>query len=196
MALFAQYRAPQLTLNIAGLMAALLLGLSLPAQADNIQDANKLLKQGEYVRAMQKVDDHLATDPKNPQARFLRGLIFNAQGKSDEALATFRALTEDYPELPEPYNNLAVIHASKGNYDEAINALKLAIRTNPNYATAHENLGDLYSRMAGQSYERAIKLNRADASAKRKFELNRELLGNGLPTPLPAASNKAPETAP
>ena len=196
MALFAQYRAPQLTLNIAGLMAALLLGLSLPAQADNIQDANKLLKQGEFVRAMQKVDDHLATDPKNPQARFLRGLIFNAQGKSDEALATFRALTEDYPELPEPYNNLAVIHASKGNYDEAINALKLAIRTNPNYATAHENLGDLYSRMAGQSYERAIKLNRADASAKRKFELNRELLGNGLPTPLPAASNKAPETAP
>jgi len=196
MALFAQYRAPQFIRNTAGLLAALLLGLSLPAQADDIQDANKLLKQGEYVRAMQKVDDHLATDPKNPQARFLRGLIFNAQGKSDEALTTFRALTEDYPELPEPYNNLAVIHASKGNYDEAINALKLAIRTNPNYATAHENLGDLYSRMAGQSYERAMKLNRADASAKRKFELNRELLGNSLPAPSPAASDKTPEVAP
>lgn len=171
------------------LCAATLLCLSFAAQADDIQDANRLLKQGEYVRAMEKVDQHLARDPKNPQARFLRGLIFNAQGKSDDALITFRSLTEDYPELPEPYNNLAVLYAAQGNYDEAVAGLKMAIRINPGYATAQENLGDVYSRMAGLAYERAAKLD----SAKRKLRLNRELLAIGQPAPAATVVNPPAE---
>ena len=181
-----QHPAPNLLRHAAWLAAAALLCLSAGARADDIQDANKLLKQGEYVRAMAKVDQHLATDPKNPQARFLRGLVFNAQGKSDEALVTFRSLTEDYPELPEPYNNLAVLYAGQGKYDEALSALKMAIRINPGYATAQENLGDVYSQMAGLAYERAATLE----SAQRKLALNRELLN--IEKPAPAAIT--PET--
>lgn len=172
-----------------GLCAASLLCLSTAAQADDIQDANKLLKQGEYVHAMEKVDSHLASDPKNPQARFLRGLILKAQGKDDEALATFRGLTEDYPELPEPHNNLAVLYAAQGKYDEALASLKMAIRINPGYATAQENLGDVYSRMAGLAYERAAKQD----SAKRKLALNRELLAIGQPAPAATVVNPPAE---
>ncbi len=187
-----QHPAPNLLRRAAWLAAAALLCLSAVARADDIQDANKLLKQREYVRAMAKVDQHLATDPKNPQARFLRGLIFNAQGKSDEALATFRSLTEDYPELPEPHNNLAVLYAGQGKYDEALSALKMAIRINPGYATAQENLGDVYSQMAGLAYERATTLE----SAKRKLALNRELLNIGKPAAAAPAINVPAEAAP
>jgi tetratricopeptide (TPR) repeat protein len=186
---FIQHRARLFVRTGAALLAALLLCLGLPALADDIKDANKLLKQGEYARAMEKVDQHLATDPKNPQARFLRGLIFNAQGKSDEALVTFRSLTEDYPELPEPYNNLAVLYAGQGKYDEALSALRMAIRINPAYATAQENLGDVYSQMAGLAYERAATLK----SAQRKLALNRELLAIGQPAPAATAVNPPAE---
>lgn len=185
---FMQHRAQFFVRPVAALLAALLLCLSLPALADDIQDANKLLKRGEYVRAMEKVDQHLATDPKNPQARFLRGLIFSGQNNNDEALATFRSLTEDYPELPEPYNNLAVLYAGQGKYDEALSALRMAIRINPGYATAQENLGDVYSQMAGLAYERATTLK----SAQRKLALNRELLNIGKTAPAaPAAKTPA-----
>lgn len=187
-----QHPAPNLLRRAAWLAAAALLCLSAGARADDIQDANKLLKQGEYVRAMEKVDQHLATDPKNPQARFLRGLIFNAQGKSDDALITFRSLTEDYPELPEPYNNLAVLYAGQGKYDEALSALKMAIRINPGYATAQENLGDVYSQMAALAYERATTLE----SAQRKLALNRELLNIGKPAPAAPAINAPAEATP
>jgi len=189
---FMQHRAQFFFSSVAALLTTLLLCLSLPALADDIKDANKLLKQGEYVRAMEKVDQHLATDPKNPQARFLRGLIFNAQGKDDEALVTFRSLTEDYPELPEPYNNLAVLYAGQGKYDEALSALKMAIRINPGYATAQENLGDVYSQMAGLAYERAATLK----SAQRKLALNRELLNAGKPAPAAPVINTPAERTP
>ena len=189
---FMQHRAQFFFSSVAALLTTLLLCLSLPALADDIKDANKLLKQGEYVRAMEKVDQHLATDPKNPQARFLRGLIFNAQGKDDEALVTFRSLTEDYPELPEPYNNLAVLYAGQGKYDEALSALKMAIRINPGYATAQENLGDVYSQMAGLAYERAATLK----SAQRKLALNRELLNAGKPAPAAPVINTPAEQTP
>jgi tetratricopeptide (TPR) repeat protein len=189
---FMQHRAQFFFSSVAALLTTLLLCLSLPALADDIKDANKLLKQGEYVRAMEKVDQHLATDPKNPQARFLRGLIFNAQGKDDEALVTFRSLTEDYPELPEPYNNLAVLYAGQGKYDEALSALKMAIRINPGYATAQENLGDVYSQMAGLAYERAATLK----SAQRKLALNRELLNAGKPAPAAPEINTPAEPTP
>ena len=78
----------------------------------------------------------------------MKGLILTEQGKPADAIKIFTGLTEDYPELPEPYNNLAVLYASQGQYDKARTALEMSIRTHPSYATAHENLGDIYAKMA------------------------------------------------
>ena len=128
---------------IAGI---LLLSTHSAARADDIQDASKLFKQGQHGQALDKVNVVLAGKPKDAQARFLKGLILTEQGKAAEAIKTFAALTEDYPELPEPYNNLAVLYASQGQYDKAKLALEMAIRTHPSYATAHENLGDIHAK--------------------------------------------------
>lgn len=143
--------------------------------ADEIQDANKLFKQGQNAQALEKVNAFLATKPKDAQARFLKGLIVNEQGNATEAISIFTALTDDYPELPEPYNNLAVLYASQGQYEKAKIALEMAIRTHPSYSTAHENLGDIYAKMASQAYDRALQLDKSNTSTQTKLALIRDL---------------------
>ncbi|GAB4120919.1 MAG: hypothetical protein Fur0026_12370 [Sideroxydans sp.] len=160
-------------------VACLLLSFSLNGGADEIQDANKLFKQGQLDQALSKVDAFLVTKPKDAQARFLKGLIVNEQGKPAEAIAIFAALTNDYPELPEPYNNLAVLYAGQGQYEKARVALEMAIRTHPSYATAHENLGDIYAKMASQAYDRALQLDKSNAGTQTKLALIRELFDKG-----------------
>src|SRR3989338_3206113 len=158
---------------------ALLLSASLAVYADDTQDAHKLFKQGQHSQALDKVNGVLAGKPKDAQARFLKGLILTEQGKSAEAIKTFSALTEDYPELPEPYNNLAVLYASQGQYDKAKLALEMAIRTHPSYATAHENLGDIYAKLASQAYDRALQLDRSNTATKTKLAMIQDLFAGG-----------------
>jgi tetratricopeptide (TPR) repeat protein len=156
---------------------SLALGVSAPAfaQGGDFAQAEQLYRQGQYERALERVDAHLAGRPKDARGRFLKGMILTAQKKPADAMKIYLALTHDYPELPEPYNNLAVLHASEGRYDEARTALEMAVRVDPKYAAAHENLGDIYVRMAAQSYDRAAKLDKNNRSAPRKLKLANEL---------------------
>ena len=172
-------------------VSGLLLVIALHVQADELQDANKLFKQGQHAQAMEKVNAYLVTKPKDAQARFLKGLILAEQGNTADAITVFTRLTEDYPELPEPYNNLAVLYAGQGEYEKAKNELEMAIRTNPTYATAHENLGDIYAKMASQAYDRALQLekNNSNANTQTKLALIRELFSkNGHATTKPTVS--------
>ena len=134
-----------------------------------------MIREGQYASARVKIDAALAANAKNPQARFLRGVVQADQDQADEAVATFQALTEDFPELPEPYNNLAVIWAQRGQYEKARTALESAIASHPDYAIAHENLGDIYSRLAGAEYDRAAALDKTSKSAQAKLVLVRQL---------------------
>jgi tetratricopeptide (TPR) repeat protein len=119
--------------------------------------------------------------------RFFRGVIQRNLGKQTEAIETFTKLTEDYPELPEPYNNLAVLYAGQGQYDKARVALEMAIRTNPSYATAHENIGDVYSRLASQAYNKALQLDGSNQAVPPKLALIREIFKPNLPGSAPAS---------
>ncbi len=161
--------------NQRATLSALLLCFSLNAAADDIQDAKKLLKNGQQTQALNKVDSILATHPKDAQARFLKGLILTEQGQIDESIRIFTALTVDYPELPEPYNNLAVIYAGQGLYEKAKTSLEMALRTHPSYSTAHENMGDIYAKMASQAYDRALQLDRNNTNSKAKLTLIKEM---------------------
>jgi len=170
--------------------SALLLCFSLAAHADEVQDINKLFKQGQHEQALERINTFLAGKPKDAQARFLKGLILTEQGKTNDAISIFSDLTEDYPELPEPYNNLAVLYASQGQYDKARVALEMAIRTHPSYATAHENLGDIYAKMASQAYDRALQLDRSNTGTQTKLALIKDLFTTGT-----AKGGKATHTA-
>ncbi|MDD2879013.1 MAG: tetratricopeptide repeat protein [Rhodoferax sp.] len=155
---------------------------ALSSHADDYTDISQLLRANKFPEAMTRVDSQLAAKPADPQLRFLKGVIQRNLGKQDDAIATFTKLTEDYPELPEPYNNLAVLYAGQGQYDKARVALEMAIRTNPSYATAHENIGDVYARLASQAYNKALQLDNNNAAVPPKLALIRELFKPNLPT--------------
>jgi tetratricopeptide (TPR) repeat protein len=136
------------------------------------------MKQGQHGQALEQVDKYLAGKPRDAQGRFLKGLILTELNRSNEAIVVFQKLTEDYPELPEPYNNLAVIYAQQKQYEKAKVALEAAIRTHPAYATAHENLGDIYARLASQAYDKALQIDSSNTSAQTKLSMIRELVGS------------------
>jgi tetratricopeptide (TPR) repeat protein len=162
----------------AGLVAgwfALAGATALAAPADDLRDAQKLYNQGKLQPALEKVDEFLKAQPRDPQGRFLKGLVLTEQKRTQEAIQVFTGLTEDFPELPEPYNNLAVLYASQGNYEKAKSALELAIHTHPTYATAHENLGDIYAELASRAYDRALQLDKNNTTAQVKLAMVRDL---------------------
>ncbi|MFN3629551.1 MAG: tetratricopeptide repeat protein [Casimicrobiaceae bacterium] len=150
--------------------------LPLPAQGNpELQEINRILKAGQPKQALDRAHAYLATRPKDPVARFIKGVAQSELGQTNDAIQTFQSLTEDYPELPEPYNNLAVLYSSKGQFEKAKVALELAIQTHPTYSTAHENLGDIYAKLASQAYDKALQLDRSNTQVAAKLNLVREL---------------------
>ena len=162
------------------------------AHADDYADVNALLRQGKAEEALAKADAYIAGKPRDPQMRFLRGVILTDQGKPADALTTFTQLTQDYPELPEPYNNLAALYAARSEFDKARTALEMAIRLKPDYATAHENLGDVYARLAGQSYNRAQQLEAGNRTVVPKLALVRQVFSTAPTTPAAPAPAAPP----
>ncbi len=175
---------------------AVCVGLATPvmSQSDDLQEAQQLLKQGQIDRALERVDTYLKTRPKDARGRFLRGILLTEKNKPNDAIRVFTDLTRDYPELPEPYNNLAVLHASQGDYDKARSSLEMAIRTHPSYATAHENLGDIYAKMASQAYDKALRLDKGNQAAQTKLNLIKDLFTTGSRPPVVAMAKA--ESAP
>lgn len=191
------------TSRLPALLIALAIGLASPlAQADNLADIQKLMKNGQYPQALEKTDAYIASKPRDAQGRFMKGLILTEMNRPVDAIAVFTKLTEDYPELPEPYNNLAVLYAQQKQYDKARTALEMAIRTHPAYAIAYENLGDVYAKLASQAYDKALQLDNSNAATQNKLALIRDLIttsGKANVKPqaaAPAAAAPAPATAP
>ena len=167
---------------------------ALSPEAAEIQ---RLIKSGQATQALKLIDDALAKNPKDPAMRFRRGVTLSMLDRKAEALQVFQKLVEDHPEMPAPYNNLAVLYGSQGDYDKARAALVAAIRTNPQYATAYQNLGDVYAQLASQAYSKALQLDKTDATVPPKLVLLRELMNPGsAPAPtVVAAATPAPAPA-
>jgi tetratricopeptide (TPR) repeat protein len=138
------------------------------------QQSSRLLAESQPKLALEMLDKGLETSPRDPQLRFLKGVALTDLKQTEPAITLFTALSQDFPELPEPYNNLAVLHANNGDLDRARVSLEAAVRALPTYAIAHENLGDLYLRLAARQYETAGKANPKNNTAGRKLSLARD----------------------
>lgn len=174
---------------LAFVTAILVLLGATSVHADEYADVDRLIGARQFPQAMASADSFLAARPRDPQMRFLKGVIQTETARTAEAMETFAQLNRDYPELPEPYNNLAVLYAGLGQFDKARDALDMAVKLNPRYAVAHENLGDVHARLASQSYSRSLQLNAANAALAPKIALVNQLLA-------PAAKAAAPAKAP
>lgn len=193
-------------LRKTAILSCLLIALcTSSAYADETPAITKLMQAGQYAEALKKTNSVLSKHPDDAQLRFLKGLILAEQNKPAEAITIFSKLTEDFPDLPEPYNNLAVLYAARGEYDKARATLDLAIRTNPIYATALQNLGDIYAKMASQAYDKALQLEPDSKAPAPRLVLVQSLQGNmtggtnpryaTIPRPAPVAVTKPVEVA-
>jgi len=162
--------------NVAAAQPAGAQAQGAPAAAEprESEQIDRLLRERRYDEALARVDAVLARSPRNVQARFLRGVVLTEAARTAEAIAAFEAMTSEFPELPEPYNNLAVIHAGAGRHEVARALLLRAIDVAPGYVTAHENLGDLYLAMAAGAYARALALDPTNDALKRRLALARD----------------------
>lgn len=147
----------------------------MPAPRSEAAEIASLVQAGKSEDAVKRADKFLADKPRDLQVRFLRAVALVDLGRRKEATDALVQLTQDFPELPEPYNNLAVLAAGDGGLEKAEHLLLQAIAAQPNYITAQENLGDLYVAMAAAAFERASKLDPANTVLKSKLTLARDL---------------------
>ena len=183
------------TATTAGMIGvAALVGSTAMAAPSAVEEVSQLLDKGKVKEAAQRVQAQLKKTPGDAQLRFLQGVIASEQKNYTQAIETFVSLTRDHPGMPEPYNNLAVLYAAKGDERKAAEALEQAIRTHSSYATAHQNLGDLYARMANDAYAKALQLDSQRAPAPPKLSLIKQLQPVALPARLaePATAPTAP----
>lgn len=159
-------------LLLGGLLLAACVG---SVQANDLDEVNRLVQAGHPDAALTLADRLLAAKPKDAQLRFAKANVLADLGRPAEAIALLQGLNEDYPELPEPYNNLASLHAAGGDYGRARMALEEALRVNPGYAAARENLGDIYAMLAGQAYAEALRLEPRSTTLPPKLALVRQL---------------------
>lgn len=177
-----------------GVSQGAVFNIGFAGQATNVElrEINQLSEQGNQAAALERVNNYLASNPKNAEAMFMRGVILVELGKRDDAIKAFTDLTDKYPNLPEPYNNLAVLYADQGQYDKARKALESAIKTHPSYATAHENLGDIYARLASEAYDKALKLDTSNTRAQNKLSMITDLFGGKRAVPRTGAATSTP----
>lgn len=176
------------------LICATLLGvLCWSAGATELDEVNRLFRAGQTSEALQRAERFLASKPGDAQMRFLKGVMLVESKRESQALEVFIKLTEDFPQLAEPYNNLAVLYAGEGQHDKARVALETAVRNDPNYPTALENLGDVYAFLASRAYSRAVSLDPANVTTPPKLALIRELLSGRHRT---LGGSNPPSTAP
>ncbi len=145
------------------------------AMADAYTEVNRLTSSGQLEKALAQANAYLAEKPRDPQMRFLKGVALSESGRKQEAEEVFLLLTREYPELPEPYNNLAVLLAERQQFDQARLQLEAALRNDPAYATAHENLGDVLAQLAAVSYARALQIEPGRASIRLKLDRLRQM---------------------
>jgi Flp pilus assembly protein TadD len=165
-----------------------------PLYAEDLKEIAAQSSQGQHSAAMERINNHIKAHPNDVQALFMRAVMLAEQNRKDDAIRAFTEITEKFPALPEPYNNLAVLFADQGQFDKAKKSLENAIKTHPSYATAHENLGDIYAKLATEAYGKALQLDNTNASAQNKLALIKDLF-SATNKPLQMASAK-PTTTP
>jgi Flp pilus assembly protein TadD len=162
------------------LATAMALGLLLSAGSLRAQPAvtaaeiERQHRGGEPQLAQQRLRQALAQRPGDASLRFLQAVLLTESGQTALARSALERMTEEFPDLPEPYNNLAVLHAADGQLDRARTLLESALRLDPGYRVAHENLGDVFVRLALRAYEAAAG-PRSGAPLQSKLALTRQL---------------------
>ena len=141
------------------------------AAATSVAQLQELITQKRFVDAAATGEQLLGQNPLQPQARFLTAYAHQMSSQTDRAVSLYQGLIEDHPQLPAPRNNLAMIYLAQGDYDRAGQLLVDALNTHSSYATAYDNLSQVYKGIASEAYRRAVSESSEPAKYNHKIEL-------------------------
>jgi Flp pilus assembly protein TadD len=158
------------------LMAVAVVLCARPAKADEATEIRALIAQGDLNAALARSDKAVAANPRDPQTRFLNGVVLMDMRRDDDAMALFTRLAQEYPELPDPYNNMALLQARAGRLELARQSLETALRNDPSHPSARANLGQVYLMLAVRAWEQAAATAPMDQPLQRKLVAARALL--------------------
>ena len=161
-----------------------------PAHAGEDAEVRALLARGDNAAALSRASKYAEANPRDVQARFLLGVVLMDSQRDDEALAHFTRMAQDYPELPDPYNNLALLQARAQRWELARQALESALRNDPTHRTARANLGQVHLVLAVKAWELAAGAGALDAPLQRKLAGARTLLGSPVSAATAASAGR------
>jgi tetratricopeptide (TPR) repeat protein len=174
--------------------SAILMSNSVHAQElDQLRELSRLITTGQLTSAQMLFEKIEKEAGGRPDVEFYKGVLLSEQGRSSEAIAVYRRLIENFPEMPEAHNNLGVLLAAEGFLDQARESFIKAVQAYPAYGTAYENLADLYVRLANQAYQNASRYSQDNPTlTKKKEELSVFLFEYALERP--TKKQKVPST--
>ena len=151
-------------------------------------EIEKLVKAQKYLEAIHRINELLVKNPLNVQLRFVLARLQIELKQYPAAQKTLIEITQQFPELAEPYNNLAALAANQGQWIDARDYLELALKLKPSYTIASANLGEVYTRLAAKAYIDAAK----QRSNQREYRDRATALLGILKTPEASNNRTAP----
>jgi tetratricopeptide (TPR) repeat protein len=148
-------------------------------------------ENGRYKQALSQISTLLDNNANDAQALLLKGNVSKLMGNTTEAASIFKQLINQYPAMPEAYNNLAVLYADKGQTALAIETLQQVFSTSDSYATAYKNLRELYNQMASSAYREALDIDKETKQKTGQYALLSKTLYNVAVTQAPDAAGIA-----
>ena len=144
---------------------------------------NQLIASGKFQQALNEIEkkqptvSYMEQPGTDVQLRFLRARALTGLGRTTEAINDYLDMTSKYPELAEPWNNMATLQLQAGLLDQAYQSLKMAVGINPKYGIAHRNLGLVQLIMANHSFDQAVQ-NGVAGAAKQAAATKQIINGN------------------
>jgi len=129
-----------------------------------------MLNAGQYEQALgviekfETIRDEQQALGTDVQLLFQKGRALSGLARVAEATALYQDMTVRFPELPEPWNNLAVEYLKQDQLDRARDALQMALSADPHYLTAQINLGRVYLLLSRQAFEQAARQGHQQAA--------------------------------
>ena len=160
------------------LMTGMLLATAV--RADETTEVQRLAAQGLLPAALQRAQAAIKLTPNDARLRFAYALLLLDMQRDADAMQVFSAMAQDFPQLPEPHNNMAALHARAGQWELARVALETALRNDPRHGLARENLGDVHLQLALQAWRQAAVLVVPGLELQRKIRLAAQLTGSPL----------------
>jgi len=145
-----------------------------PSGTQITDEIEGLINQGRATEALALIDSREAelaasTAPgTDVQLMFQKARALTALDRAEEARGIYQQMTIRFPELAEPWNNLAMLYVRSGSLDQAEFALETAVTNNPDNGNAIANLADVRLLMALRDYREAARMKVPGAARRLK----------------------------